>query len=206
LSKSPVHSLFFFFLQPISHGQLLSSWHVLSAHPVGLVLSNVGPSNPPAHPSLYRYQSGPTYRPFSLVFHPSRTRLVSVRRHRPSLVCAHALCHQLTTSSASHFTSEPRTEARHQPDPPVCTSLATYFAQHASLGSAHPCATLVPTLALELLATTRAARPGVSLPQYFVVPSFIFSHAHDGTHMCAAPRRSAALACCLCWLAAPHNC
>jgi hypothetical protein len=173
-SKSPVHSLSFFFPQPSSHGQLLSSWHVRSAHPVGPVLSNVGPSNPPAHPSLYRCQSGRTYRPFSLVFHPSRTVLVLVRRNRPSLACAPALCRQLTSSRAPHFASEPRTEARHPPDPRVCTSRATYLAMHASLGSAHLFAALVPALALELLATPRVATPGVSLPQYFVVHSFLF--------------------------------
>jgi hypothetical protein len=85
-----------------------------------------------------------------------------VRRHRPSLACTPGLRRHLTSSHAQHFASEPRTEARHPPDPRVRTSLATYLALHTSLGSAYPFAALVPALALELLATPRAMAPAVS--------------------------------------------
>jgi hypothetical protein len=160
-------------------------------------------SNLPTHHSpLSRCQPGPTYRPFSLVFHPSQTGFMSVRRHRPSLSCAPSLRRQLTSSRAPNFVSEPRTEARHPPDPRVCMSLATYLAPHASLGSAHLCAALVPALALELLATPWAATPVVSLPRCVGVPSVHFSHPHDDTHVSAAsaslgrPRAPLVLACC----------
>jgi hypothetical protein len=44
----------------------------------------------------------------------------------------------------------------------------------------------VPTLAPELLATPRAAAPVVSLLQCVVVPSILFSRAHDDMHVCTA--------------------
>jgi hypothetical protein len=160
-----IFSLLDLFARPIPSAQFFQT----SAH-----------LTPPVHPSLYHCQSGPTYRPFSLVFYPSRTGLVSVRRHRPSLACAPGLRRQLTRSRVPHFASEPRTEARHPPDPRVCMSLATYLAPHASLGSAYSCAALVPTLALELLATPQAATPSfpfhgvlVSRPFSFPVPTMI---------------------------------
>jgi hypothetical protein len=72
------------------------------------------------------------------------------------------------------------------PGPHVRTSLAAYLARHASLGSAHSCATLVLALALELLATPWAATPVMSLPRCVGVPSVLISHAHEGTHVCIA--------------------
>jgi hypothetical protein len=109
----------------------------LFSAPAFLYLST-GPSLP-----LFLFLPASWVPPVSLVFHPERTGLESVHRHRPSSACTPGLCLVIARSRASCFAPELHTlvhrHACRPLDPRVCVFVATYLAPQAWLDSAHPC-------------------------------------------------------------------